>query len=231
MMNEAWKMVPGFSAYEASTLGRVRKGQKLIAANVGSHGYLMVNMKSDEGVRSANLLHVVIATTYIGPRPGRLDCCHNDGDPYNVASGNLRWDTRKNNIADQKKHGSFGWHGKKKLRLEDLPAIRMRVESGEKMAVIALDYGVSKTAIGAVTRGASWSAETGIAKGCNNSRVRARGSKINGVLTDEKVKQIVARLDAGEKQTEIAKDFNVRPQTISNINVGLSWAWLTGRIE
>lgn len=229
MTDETWKKVPGFSDYEASESGCLRKGGRRIAANVGSHGYLMVNMKGDDGKRGAHLLHVVIATAFHGPRPENLDCCHNDGDPYNVAKYNLRWDTRKNNIADQKKHGTFKWHGRKKLQPQDIASVRERLAKGETAASIAAEYGVHHTTINAVDAGRSWTEVTGLAPGKSGSRERARGAKIHGKLDDEKVKQIIARLDSGDKQADIAEAFGVRRQTISNINVGLCWSWLTKR--
>ena len=39
-MSEEWKRIAGFTDYEASPLGQIRKGERLIKANVGSHGYL-----------------------------------------------------------------------------------------------------------------------------------------------------------------------------------------------
>jgi hypothetical protein len=35
-----------------------------------------------------------------------MDGCHNDGDPFNNAVTNLRWDTRSGNLRDKIAHGT-----------------------------------------------------------------------------------------------------------------------------
>lgn len=45
-------------------------------------------------------------------------------------------------------------------------------------------------------------------------------------LTESDVRQIRQLLTSGKTQREIARPFNVHPQTISNIKRGISWKWL-----
>jgi len=55
----------------------------------------------------------------------------------------------------------------------------------------------------------------------------ARGSKANGSkLTETQVLAIKHRLESGEKQMVIAKDYRVDPSTISDINIGRTWGWM-----
>ena len=51
----------------------------------------------------------------------------------------------------------------------------------------------------------------------------------NPRLTEPDVLEIVERLGRGEKQSDIARDFGVIHQTISDIKRGKKWAALTGR--
>lgn len=225
-----WKAIPGFPNYVANRNGQIKsllRGGRILKSNVSSTGYPMVNMKDENGKWAGRLVHVVIATAFIGPRPDGMDCCHNDGNKLNAAASNLRWDTRKANLNDQRIHGTFAWHGKKKLSPEQVIEAAERIAAGEKCSEIAADYGVNRATIGAVSRGANWSELTGMQAG--EGRERARGHKLKGILKDEDVLEIVRRIDAGERQMTLAAEFGVRPQTISCINRGLAWAWLTGR--
>lgn len=227
---DMWKPIPGFSMYEASSSGHVRnvKTNRLVASNLGSHGYLMGNMKSDDGKWGARLLHAVIATAFYGPRPIGYDCCHNDGDRANNRAENLRWDTRLANVGDQKKHGTFSWHGSKKLRDEDVPLVIARAETGERFDSIARDFGVTRNVVSTVLRGQNRANLTGRA-GIKVGRRYHRGHKMKGVLKESDVLEIVTKIDSGVPQKELALRYAVTPQTISNINVGMTWSWLTGR--
>ncbi len=48
-------------------------------------------------------------------------------------------------------------------------------------------------------------------------------------LTKEDVTKIIELLDSGFSQRSIAEAFGVKPQNISDINLGKLWAWHTGR--
>lgn len=45
-------------------------------------------------------------------------------------------------------------------------------------------------------------------------------------LSEEKVKHVKKRISQGHSLTQIAKDNNVDPSTISNIKTGRNWSWL-----
>src|SRR6185437_2339954 len=82
---------------------------------------------------------VVILTTFIGPCPPGLECCHGpDDNPMNNAVSNLRWDTRSANVKDRK----FS-----KLDAEQRQAIKYAYAAGTKVAEIAILFGVSKNSI------------------------------------------------------------------------------------
>lgn len=229
---EEWLPVPRCPWHQASSLGLVRykdkKGEWVFSKfSRGSHGYLMVNLRYEEGTRGSECVHSLICRTFHGARPGRLDCCHNDGNKDNCRKDNLRWDTRKNNIADQTKHGTFGWKGKRKLTVEQAKEILSKVDAGGLVREIAEEYGVAHHTISAINLGETYR-ETGRKREDADPNSR-RGSKMQEVLSEEDVKQIVLRINAGERQREIAESFGVKPQSVSAINIGNTWAWLTGR--
>lgn len=61
-----------------------------------------------------------------------------------------------------------------------------------------------------------------------NNRARGRDAA-NAKLTREDVLEICRRLDTGEKIKSIAAAFDLGTMTVTHINCGHSWAWLTGR--
>lgn len=70
-------------------------------------------------------LHRLICEIFYGESPQGMEACHNDGNKNNNHPSNLRWDTRKNNMADKKKHGtSLGGIDKYKFKDEDILIIK-----------------------------------------------------------------------------------------------------------
>jgi hypothetical protein len=54
---------------------------------------------------------------------------------------------------------------------------------------------------------------------------KAKGSAVgNSKLTEDQVKEIKNKINSGMKQRDIAKEYKVAPNTISNIKNGISWA-------
>jgi len=116
---EQWKPVNGFEGvYEVSTLGRVRSlarvvkrgrgmmnvSEKILTPNCTPGKYVHVVMQH-EGKRRDVDLHVLVAETFLGPRPEKLEVCHNNGDPRDNRLENLRYDTSRENSLDTVKHG------------------------------------------------------------------------------------------------------------------------------
>ena len=162
---EVWKDIPGFEgAYQASSLGRIRSverripsifngepctrrvGGKVLKLCRAKSGHLRVDL--GKMLRHAPV-HVLVAITFIGPRPQGLEISHRDGDPANNAANNLRYDTRTGNLLDRYLAG--GTLGK--LRLSELSAIQKRIEEGKTTIEIAREFSVSKGTINRIKRG------------------------------------------------------------------------------
>lgn len=115
-----YRLIPGLPTYRAGDDGtiwsstpargtKVRPWKKMKPIKTSKWGHLSVNLRA--GVR--RLIHRLILETFVGPCPGGMECCHNDGDPTNNALSNLRWDTSKANKADMAKHGRVsGWRAR-----------------------------------------------------------------------------------------------------------------------
>lgn len=68
-------------------------------------GYLFVRLTIN-GKRKKWMLHNLMATLFLGPKPGRaFQVRHLDGNPKNNRIENLAWGTAKENAQDREKHG------------------------------------------------------------------------------------------------------------------------------
>ena len=126
--DEEWRPVVGYEGfYEVSNLGRVRsldrvidhgrngstnlRGRILSASVPDKKHYSSVGLSAGGAYRHA-MVHTLVATAFIGPRPIGMECCHNDGDKNNNRADNLRWDTPSANQLDRRKHGTHGQPGR-----------------------------------------------------------------------------------------------------------------------
>jgi hypothetical protein len=100
----------------------------------------------------------LVLEAFAGPCPEGLECCHNDGDPANNRLENLRWDTRKANVEDSRRHGTMrlGSRAHTKLREEDVREIRRQKAEGVPMDRLAAAFSVSRANIEAIVYCRSW---------------------------------------------------------------------------
>lgn len=116
---EEWRPIAGSNGrYDVSDLGRVRSWiipnsprllaePRILAARPQSDGYAVVQLFINGTMRS-RLVHNLVLEAFVGPRPGSIlewDGAHDDDDPTNNHLTNLKWATRKQNMADRKRHG------------------------------------------------------------------------------------------------------------------------------
>lgn len=119
--DEQWRWVVGYEGYyEVSTLGNVRGVDRVVERSDGVRirlagramkwhphdGYPSVRLTRDSQSKLINV-HRLVALAFLGqPGPGQ-EVCHNDGTRTNPALSNLRWGTRKENVADLIRHGAY----------------------------------------------------------------------------------------------------------------------------
>lgn len=104
--------------------------------------------------------HVVVCEAEHGPRPTPLhDAAHTCGQGHQgcVNRKHLRWDTKRNNMADKKRHGTHreGEAVKHKVKLTKEQAAYV-LASKERGIDLAARFGVSQTAICSIRKGRNW---------------------------------------------------------------------------
>lgn len=118
-VDEIWKPVPGWSSYEASSIGRVRSMDRVVEATNGQlrpcrgrilkpwidrKGYYQVQVWA-HGIGRTRPVHVLVLSAFAGVRPDWADCCcHNNGDRTDNRPSNLRWGTYSDNSQDRVLH-------------------------------------------------------------------------------------------------------------------------------
>ena len=118
-MEEVWKTIPGFEGeYEASDHGRVRSLDRVIVESTGRRRKLTGRVLRPASRPSGHLcivlgrkggtwdVHVVVALTFIGPKPSRNEVLHRDHNPQNNHISNLRYGTRSENLLHDYESGS-----------------------------------------------------------------------------------------------------------------------------
>lgn len=169
-MTENWAVCPGYSAYEVSDLGRVRRVKAgannrygngtLRKPYPGPNGRLCLWMDGDDGQRRNIGVNRLVLLTFVG-RPPTVDheAAHWNGDPADNSRGNLRWATHAENEMDKVRHGTSNRgrrHRMCRLTEDDVRVIRQRLSAGDTLTPIAKTFSVSIGAIAGIRDGRSW---------------------------------------------------------------------------
>lgn len=100
-MSCEWRPIKDFEGrYEASKCGLIRnclKGNVLSSPTI--HKYPHIRLFRGDGSCRRSPIHLVIAETWLGPRPSPQHICdHIDGNKHNAAVENLEWITKSENM-------------------------------------------------------------------------------------------------------------------------------------
>lgn len=157
MKKEIWKSIPGYSSYEASTIGRIRSIDKLIINNKstrffsgklrklgkGAGGYFIILISNNAKKQITQNVHSLVALTFLGPRPPGLEVAHLNGKKTDNRLSNLKYCTRTENHSHKRLHGT-ALYGEKnhrsKFKTKDVLNIRKLAKLGFSDKEIAKKY-------------------------------------------------------------------------------------------
>jgi hypothetical protein len=127
-------------------------------------GYERVRLSIGKRESKLFAVQILVWEAFNGHRPEGMQVCHNDGDNRNNTLSNLRLDTRKNNCADRRKHGTENLGekcGTSKLTNEQALEIYRRAWSDqEKLVDIAKEFDIRPNTVSAIKNGQNWSSIT-----------------------------------------------------------------------
>jgi len=178
--DEEWRPVDGFPYLEVSSVGRVRrlerilevaprneKGKSLgnfrkrieggvVKQQVLQNGYFAVDVVYS-GKKHRFLAHRLVAFAFV---PGHFECAtvdHIDGDRLNNRASNLQWVSRQENTRLQNAAGRGVPKGERhpgaKLKDSDVPIIIRLRQEGMSLNAIGRQFGVSGPLIHKITTG------------------------------------------------------------------------------
>ena len=219
---EVWKPVVGYEGrYEVSNLGCVRRadtGRVLRQHRTGTkRQYPCLGLRCPPAPARTVTVHRLVCEAFHGPRPGpKYEVCHNDGNPQNNKAANLRWDTRKANVADAIEHGTWV-HAEKvgsaKLTNAQVIELRRLAASGVLRRELAQRYGIGRHAVREIIIGRAWRAILpGSPPGESIHRERLTAEQVDAIRQ--------SRLRSGA----LAAQYGVNRRTIQRIRYGNAWA-------
>lgn len=163
--SEIWKDIPGWDGFQVSSLGRVRsldrirmqrqygtlapvlyKGQVKSQSRCPQTGYMKVGLSVPGRKRKTWNVNVLVCMAFHGPKPPRHEAAHWNGDRADNRLSNLRWATRKENLADRERHGTVNCgerNGGAKLTVEQVLAIREAHKAGIMPTALGKQYGLN----------------------------------------------------------------------------------------
>lgn len=154
-----FKIIPGFPAYRISRSGILQTRWIPGRRPRGSSLYYdfwkaMKSQPRRDGYRYVCLhnrhtkvffaIHQLVMRAWVGLVPPGKEVCHNNGRKPDCRKTNLRYDTRKNNLADMERHGT-------KMQGEKNPQARMTTEEVIQIRKLA-EQGVSQRQIAVIFR-------------------------------------------------------------------------------
>ena len=104
-MDEIWKCVEGFEAYEVSSLGKVRRDGNIRRGGKNRKGYEMVDLWKN-GIQTSKAVHRIVAETFIPNEHSKPCVDHISRDILDNRVENLRWVTYSENNLNKTLHDS-----------------------------------------------------------------------------------------------------------------------------
>ena len=98
---EIFKVIKEYPLYSVSTEGRIRKNSdgKIMTPSKKSNGYMTINLFMRDGRRKKELVHRLVALTFLNNENHLPEVNHIDGIRDNNRLNNLEWVTRAENVA------------------------------------------------------------------------------------------------------------------------------------
>ena len=210
-MNEEWKTIPGYSRYEISNLGNVRKKLKPC---LNRAGYETIGLISDYGNRKDLRVHRLVANLFIEKKDSSKNLVnHIDGIKNNNIVSNLEWCTAKENTRHAIENGMFNtkFHN---FTLEEKQEMYNMLKRGERIKDVSLKFNnIATSTIHNIL--------------ANDFGIKSLKSLINQSryhhTLEERILLKKTILSSGLNNLELSKKIGLSEQLISRIKRGIDW--------
>lgn len=155
-------IVPGWADCLISRDGSMTRHGLPKKATLGRVGYL-VYQRSEGNKTSQRYVHRILLEAFVGPCPEGCEALHINGNPLDNRLENLRWGTRKENVADAIRHGTAAIghrNAQSKLSPVDLLSIKRLREKRVPTREIAERFDVTPETISNALAGRTYKGET-----------------------------------------------------------------------
>lgn len=176
-MQEEWRSLPEWEGgYEVSSLGRlkslarnspvrrpngrwdlIKRREKIMSPFPNAKGYLCTTLSFGGKRKTMAVVHHLVASAFLGPRPPGALVCHSNGNLSDNRADNLRYDTPQGNQADRDIHGrTRKWerHHRAVLTSDQVREIRATYDGRE--TYFMGKYGIGRSTLRNVLLGISW---------------------------------------------------------------------------
>lgn len=155
------KDISGCAKYKAGSDGEIYSAQKtgpvkLCKSKRTPKSYFHVNIRLDGEKFKTRDVHSLVCAAFRGPRPEGYDCSHINGNKWDNRPENLLWETRKENFARKKEHGTHDQgcnNSRAKLNREQIQAMKHFLKEGETHEIVAREFNVSRLFVTKVANG------------------------------------------------------------------------------
>jgi hypothetical protein len=161
-MTEEWRFVPGYEPYQASSLGRIRRADRILRGWPDRDGYWRINT-SINCRRKTVAVHTLVLLAFVGPRPSLEHTgAHGPAGISDNSVANLSWKTMAGQHEDQVRDGTDPKgerHPQAVLTDDQVRMIRRRYRSHSRRdgaKAIAAEIGVGYDCIWRVIAGNTW---------------------------------------------------------------------------
>ena len=131
--------------------GRVPGRKRILVGSLDGRGkYLGACVKNASGIRITRNVHALIAEGFLGKRPVGCEVSHVDGNCTNNRPTNLIYESRRENHARKRIHGTDDRgckNSRAKFTEKTVRQVRRARERGLTHAAIAARFSVSRTSI------------------------------------------------------------------------------------